>query len=110
MNWLSSTILVLLLVFQQQIHALELFDPYVDNDFCTASMATCSFELHATTAMTMFYKNLFRVVATDNGTHCITMIILIKHFQWQMFLQAMVTPKLVSIYYSLKHFIFAYFE
>ena len=28
----------------------------------------CSFELHATTAMTMFYKNLFRVIALDNGT------------------------------------------
>ncbi|CAF2651806.1 unnamed protein product [Rotaria sp. Silwood2] len=31
-------------------------------------MSICFFELHATGAMTMFYKNLFRVVATDNGT------------------------------------------
>lgn len=68
MSWLSSAILVLLLAFQQQIHALELFDPYQDNNFCTASMSMCSFELHATTSMTMFYKNLFRVVATNNGT------------------------------------------
>jgi hypothetical protein len=67
MGWLSGVILVLLIVFQQQIHALELFNPYKNNDSCTASMSVCSFELHATTAMTMFYKNLFRVVATDNG-------------------------------------------
>ncbi|CAF1097119.1 unnamed protein product [Rotaria sordida] len=33
-------------------------------------MSICSFELRATGAMTMFYKNLFRVVATDNGTLC----------------------------------------
>jgi hypothetical protein len=33
-----------------------------------ASMSMCSFELHATAAMTMFYKNLFRVIATDDGT------------------------------------------
>ncbi|CAF2651789.1 unnamed protein product [Rotaria sp. Silwood2] len=31
-------------------------------------MSICFFELHATGTMTMFYKNLFRVVATDNGT------------------------------------------
>ena len=68
MSWLSNVILVLLLVMQQEIHALELFNPYKDNDSCTPSMPICSFELHATIAMTMFYKNLFRVVATDNGT------------------------------------------
>jgi hypothetical protein len=31
-------------------------------------MSICFFELRATAAMTMFYKNLFRVIATDNGT------------------------------------------
>ncbi len=68
MSWPSTFTLVVLLVFQRQICALEPFDPYKNNDFCTASMSICSFELHATAAMTMFYKNLFRVVATDNGT------------------------------------------
>ncbi|CAF1024094.1 unnamed protein product [Adineta ricciae] len=53
---------------QPLIVALDLFDPYEDNDRCTPSMSVCSFELHAATDMTMFYKNLFRVVATDNGT------------------------------------------
>lgn len=30
-------------------------------------MSACIFELRATATMTMFYKNLFRVYATDNG-------------------------------------------
>jgi hypothetical protein len=68
MAWLLSTIQILLLIFQQQVHALDSFDPYKDNSFCTTSMSLCDFELHATATMTMFYKNLFRVVATDNGT------------------------------------------
>ncbi|UJR32591.1 hypothetical protein I4U23_020051 [Adineta vaga] len=68
MNEVSRIFLILHLVFQLQIQALDPFDPYDDNDFCTPSMAICSFELHASTHMTMFYKNLFRVVATENGT------------------------------------------
>ena len=31
-------------------------------------MSMCSFELRATSTMTMFYKNLFRVVAANDGT------------------------------------------
>src|SRR5258708_92062 len=68
MSWLSSVIQVLLLLFQQQVYALKPFDPYKHDGSCTASMSMCSFELHATAAMTMFYKNLFRVIASDNGT------------------------------------------
>jgi len=67
MSWLSSAILILLLGFQQRVHALEPFNPYKHDGSCNASMLICSFELHATAAMTMFYKNLFRVTADDNG-------------------------------------------
>ena len=31
-------------------------------------MSICTFELRATATMSMFYKNLFRVVATNDGT------------------------------------------
>ena len=68
MSWLPNAIPVLLIVFLQKAHALELFDPYQHNGSCTASMSTCSFELHTTASMTMFYKNMFRVIAGDNGT------------------------------------------
>lgn len=68
MSGLSSIVFILLLGFVQQIHTLEPFHPSKGNDFCAASMPLCSYELHATSAMTMFYKNLFRVVATKNGT------------------------------------------
>lgn len=99
MSYVSSTILFLLIVSQQEIHGLNLFDPYKDNDSCTASMSMCSFELHATTYMTMFYKNLFRVVATKNGT-------LHRYdnpnqtFPMTDVITADGYPKLVSIYYS----------
>ncbi|CAF0738541.1 unnamed protein product [Adineta steineri] len=68
MNCLLSAGLILLIIFHEGIDALELFDPYKDNEICSTSMPICSFELRATTSMTMFYKNLFRVVSTDNGT------------------------------------------
>ena len=68
MSWLSSVIFILLLASAQQILTLELFHPYKGNEFCKPSMPLCSYELHATSTMTMFYKNLFRVVATKNGT------------------------------------------
>jgi hypothetical protein len=68
MHWSWSVFQVLLLVFQHQVYALELFDPYKGDGPCTASMSTCYFELHASASMTMLYKNLFRVVADDNGT------------------------------------------
>lgn len=64
----SSTIVVILAFICQYTHTLEPFDPYKHDSNCKASMSTCSFELRATAVMTMFYKNLFRVVATDNGT------------------------------------------
>jgi hypothetical protein len=51
------------------VRSLEPFDPWVNNDSaCKSSMASCTFQLQAKNAMTMFYKDLFRVVATDNGT------------------------------------------
>jgi hypothetical protein len=109
MAWLLSVIQILLIISQQQIHALELFDPYQDNAFCTASMSMCSFELHATAAMTMFYKNLFRVVATDDG--------ILHHydnpnhtFPMKDVLTGDGYPKLVRIYYSLKSSISACFD
>jgi hypothetical protein len=68
MSWLSIAIWLLLLGFQEQVHALESFDPYQHDGSCKVSMSMCSFELHATAAMTMFYKNLFRVIAAENGT------------------------------------------
>ncbi|CAF1128703.1 unnamed protein product [Adineta steineri] len=60
-------IVILLLFFQKQIYALESFDPFKGTDLCTASISSCSFELHATATMTMFYKNRFRVVTTNDG-------------------------------------------
>ena len=68
MNWLSRIIGILIVIFQHRVYALEPFDPYNHDESCTASMSTCSFELHATATMTMFYKNLFRVIADENGT------------------------------------------
>jgi hypothetical protein len=68
MYWLVYSVVLMLLVLQQQVCALDPFDPYQQNGSCTSSMLTCTFELRATAAMTMFYKNLFRVIATDNGT------------------------------------------
>ena len=50
------------------VQSLEPFDPWMNNDnTCKSSMKSCAFELQATNAMTMFYKELYRVVATDNG-------------------------------------------
>lgn len=102
MNWLSIIIQILLLIFQQQVHALELYDPYKGDGLCTTSMSICSFELHATAAMTMFYKNMFRVVATDDGIlHHYDDIN--KTFPMTDVLTADGYPKLVCIYFSLKH-------
>ncbi len=51
------------------VQGLEPFDPWVNNDgACKSSMKSCTFQLQASNAMTMFYKELFRVVATDDGT------------------------------------------
>jgi hypothetical protein len=50
------------------VRSLEPFDPWVNNDgTCKSSMESCTFQLQASNAMTMFYKDLFRVVATENG-------------------------------------------
>lgn len=108
MGWLSSaTQIVLLLVFQQQVHALELFHPYKDDGICTASMSICSFELHATGAMTMFYKNMFRVVATNDGIlHHYDNIS--RTFSMADILTADGYPKLVRIYFSLKTTLYFY--
>ena len=59
---------VLMISFPCVIKTLVPFDPwlYVD-DTCTISMETCTFELRTTNAMTMFYKQLFRVVSTSDG-------------------------------------------
>jgi hypothetical protein len=65
---LAYSVVLVLLVRQQQVCALDPFDPYTQNGSCTSSMSTCTFILRATAAMTMFYKTLFRVIATDNGT------------------------------------------
>lgn len=67
MWWMLKIILLILLGLQQQAHALEPFHPYQQSGSCTSSMSTCAFELRATAAMTMFYKNLFRVIVADNG-------------------------------------------
>ncbi len=68
MYLLSNHILFILFTLLQQIWTLEPFDPYKQNGSCTLSMSVCYFELRAAAAMTMFYKNLFRVVVTENGT------------------------------------------
>ncbi len=65
---LRYIILLILFTLPQQIWTLEPFNPYQQNGTCTSSMSICLFELRATAAMTMFYRNLFRVTATDNGT------------------------------------------
>ena len=67
MRGLINFILVILFNLTQLVHTLDEFHPYQHSGSCTASMSICAFELHATAAMTMFYKNLFRVVADNNG-------------------------------------------
>lgn len=101
MSWLSSVIWVLVLIFQHEVHGLESFDPYKHDGSCTASMSICSFELHATASMTMFYKNLFRIIADENGT--------LYHydnpnqtFPMTDILTGDGYPKLVCIFFSLK--------
>ena len=101
MSWLSNVIWVLVLVFQYQIDALEPFYPHKHDGSCTALMSMCSFELHAAASMTMFYKNLFRVIADDNGT--------LHHynnpnqtFPMTDILTGDGYPKLVCIFFSLK--------
>ena len=70
MWWLSYTVLLIIVVQREQhVSALDPFDPYKANGAsCTSSMPMCAFELRTTSTMTMFYKNLFRVVANENGT------------------------------------------
>jgi hypothetical protein len=84
------------------VRSLEPFDPWVNNDgACKSSMKSCTFQLQATNAMTMFYKELFRVNATDNG-------ILHKYdddsktFDFDSILTGDGYPKLVRNAYSLK--------
>lgn len=67
MRGLINFILLILLNLKQSVDTLDVFNPYQHSGSCTASMSICTFELHATAAMTMFYKNLFRVVADNNG-------------------------------------------
>ena len=101
MRWLARVVWILALVFQNQVHALESFDPYKHNGSCTSSMSMCSFELHATAAMTMFYKNFFRIVADENGR--------LRHyddFNQTFTMEDVLTgdgyPKLVRILFSVK--------
>jgi len=50
------------------VQSLEPFDPWLTNNgACESSMTSCTFHLHASNAMTMFYKELFRVIATNDG-------------------------------------------
>ena len=50
------------------VRTLDPFDPWdSSNNGCMPSMDECSFHLRATNAITMFYKNLYRVVATNNS-------------------------------------------
>ncbi|UJR07140.1 hypothetical protein I4U23_011428 [Adineta vaga] len=67
MGWLFLILTSILLLSQQYVQTLEIYKPYEDNNLCTSSMSVCSFELHATATMTMFYKHFFRVVANDDG-------------------------------------------
>jgi hypothetical protein len=68
MWWLTYSAILILLLLQQHVCAMDPFDPYEQNSSCTSSMSTCAFELRTTASMTMFYKNLFRVIATEDGT------------------------------------------
>lgn len=64
--WFS--IILFTIFFPCSLKSLAPFDPWLlVNGTCAISMDTCRFELRATNAMTMFYKQLFRVVATSNG-------------------------------------------
>jgi hypothetical protein len=84
------------------VQALKPFDPWlIDDGACRSSMDSCTFHLRASNAMTMFYKQLFRVVSTDNG-------ILHKYdnpnetFNVENILTGDGYPKLVSTKYSLE--------
>jgi len=84
------------------VQSLEPFDPWViNNGACTSSMKSCTFQLQASNAMTMFYKELFRVIATNDG-------ILQKYdnpnktFDFDNIITGDGYPKLVRNIYSLK--------
>ena len=65
----GTVLLIIAVQKEQHVSALDPFDPYKENGAsCTSSMSMCAFELHTTSTTTMFYKNLFRVVANENGT------------------------------------------
>ena len=51
------------------VQSLEPFDPWSTTDrICKPSMDSCHFELRARSTMSMFYKQLYRVVAASDGT------------------------------------------
>jgi len=54
-------------VLQEHISCLNPSDPYSHGGSCLSTMSICNYELRASAAMTMFYKNLFRVIANENG-------------------------------------------
>lgn len=68
MRRLLHIVFVILMGSAQVIVSLDPFNPYQQNGSCTSSMTACYFELRASATMAMFYNNLFRVIATDNGT------------------------------------------
>jgi hypothetical protein len=94
-----STLLYVLLMLHtmsDSAYALKALNPWsTSNSDCRASMDRCRFELRATSTMSMFYRGLYRVVATENG-------ILHKYdnaseiFDPEMVITADGYPKLVS--------------
>lgn len=42
-------------------------DPYNHHGSCISTNSVCNYELRVSATMTMFYKNLFRVIANENG-------------------------------------------
>ena len=68
-TFLVLFIFLLNIFLPHNIQSLQPFDPWASTDnLCTQSMETCTFWLEATNAVTMFYKQLFRVVATSDGS------------------------------------------
>ncbi len=63
-----SSFLIFLLILPCLVLTLHSFDPWSTGyGLCQSSMNSCSFHLRATSAMSMFYKQLFRLVADDDG-------------------------------------------
>ena len=97
-----SSILLVGVCLAYTVQSLGPFDPWASgNDICKPSMNACTYSLHANSAMTMFFRQLFRVVATDEG-------ILHKYdepddkFPLEDVLTADGYPKLVSFAYSIE--------